>query len=487
MVRGIHSAAGRHPNSSSRSSENDAASSGSSAQSTTIAVPHPGGRRALRSFSWTLVFAGVVAVSASLGATLALLTPLTQQSGDTAPGFGDLFKDGFQYGISRPVNILVMGIDQGLDTSEEKKGTQGPSDMLRSRSDTMLLVRLDPDNHKAKALTIPRDTQVEIPGMGVEKINAANWKGGPELASQVVSKTLNNVSVDRYIRISTLAFIDLVDVMGGVEIFVPKRMKYDDFTQKLHIDLQPGLQTLNGEQAQGFVRFRHDDLGDIGRAQRQQTLIKALQKKFQNPLMLTRLPQVFSVLQKHIDSNMSLGEMLALLQFGMQTQSNQFQMVMLPGRFSTPNEFALSYWIMDPTATAQIMKTYFEVDPAAAPASTNAPTSTGALTADPAASTDLKIVIQNASEDPHGGQHMADFLQQAGFTNVAIDKDWPEPLALTQVVPQWGNLEAAQKLQQALGGNSEVTSDSTGNLRSDITIRVGRNWATDHPASQSQQ
>lgn len=482
MVRGVNSAAGRHPHSSSRSHENGAASSGSRAQSTAISVPHPG-RRVLRSFSWTLVFTGVVAVSAGLGATLALLTPLnSKQSGDTASGFGDLFKDGFQYGISRPVNILVMGIDQGLDTSEEKKSSQGPSDMLRSRSDTMLLVRLDPDAHKAKALTIPRDTQVEIPGMGVEKINAANWKGGPELASQVVSKTLSNVPVDRYIRISTLAFIDLVDVMGGVEVFVPKRMKYDDFTQKLHIDLQPGLQTLNGQQAQGFVRFRHDDLGDIGRAQRQQTLIKALQTKFQNPLMLARLPQIFSVLQKHIDSNMSLGEMLSLLQFGIQTQGNQFQMVMLPGRFSTPDEFELSYWLMDPVETARVMKTYFEVEPVATDLSVDA------LSADAASSNaDLKVVVQNASGDPTGGQRMADFLQQAGFTDVSIDQDWPEPLALTQVVPQWGNLEAAQKLQQALGGNSEVTSDSTGNLRSDITIRVGRNWATDHPASQSQQ
>ncbi len=480
MVRGVNSAAGRQPN----SKRNGTDSSRSRVQSAVIAVPHPSGRRMLRSLRWTLVLVGVSAISAGLGATLAVLTPLnSQQSGGVTSGFADFFKDGFQYGISRPVNILVMGIDQGID-SAETKGAQGPSDMLRSRSDTMLLVRLDPDTHKAKALTIPRDTQVEIPGMGVEKINAANWKGGAELASQVVSKTLNNVSVDRYIRISTLAFIDLVDVMGGVEVFVPKRMKYDDFTQKLHIDLQPGLQTLNGEQAQGFVRFRHDDLGDIGRTQRQQTLIKALQKKFQNPLMLARLPQVFSVLQKHIDSNMSLGEMLALAQFGVQTQSNQFQMVMLPGRFSSPDEFELSYWLMDPVATARVMKTYFEVEPTAAAADDR---STDALSADAVSSNaDLKIVIQNASKDPHGGQRMADFLQQAGFTNVSIDEDWPEPLALTQVVPQWGNLEAAQKLQQTLGG-SEVTSDSTGNLRSDITIRVGGNWVIDHPASQPQQ
>jgi polyisoprenyl-teichoic acid--peptidoglycan teichoic acid transferase len=480
VVRGVNSATGRQPISSSRNSERDDISSRSGAQ--VLAVPR---KRMLRSFSWTLVFAGVVAVSASLGATIALLTPLnfSQQSGASGSGFGDLFRDGFQYGVSRPVNILVMGIDQGLDTSPEKEGSQGPSDMLRSRSDTMLLVRLDPDAHKAKALTIPRDTQVTIPGMGVEKINAANWKGGPELASEVVSKTFNGVSVDRYIRISTLAFVDLVDVMGGIEIFVPQRMKYDDFTQKLHIDLQPGLQTLNGQQAQGFVRFRHDDLGDIGRTQRQQTLLKALQKKFQNPLMLARLPQVFSVLQKHIDSNMSLGEMLALVQFGIQTQPNQFQMVMLPGRFSAPDEFELSYWIMDPVAMGRVMKTYFGVDPATA--STELP-AIDAANSDAAGKADLKIVVQNASGTPDGGKRMADFLIQAGFANVSIDKDWPEPLDQTQVVPQWGNLDAAQKLQQTLG-SSEVSSESTGNLRSDITIRVGRNWANEHPATQSQQ
>jgi polyisoprenyl-teichoic acid--peptidoglycan teichoic acid transferase len=480
VVRGVNSAANRQPISSSRSSDKSHASSRSGAR--VIAVQP---KRMLRSFSWTLVFAGVVAISASLGATLALLTPLnfSQQAGDSSAGFGDLFRDGFQYGISRPVNILVMGIDQGLDTEPEKGSSKGPSDMLRSRSDTMLLVRLDPDAHKAKALTIPRDTQVTIPGMGVEKINAANWKGGPELASEVVSQTLNGVSVDRYIRVSTLAFIDLVDVMGGVEVFVPQRMKYDDFTQKLHIDLQPGLQTLNGQQAQGFVRFRHDDLGDIGRTQRQQMLLKALQKKFQNPLMLARLPQIFSVLQKHIDSNMSLGEMLALVQFGVQTQPNQFQMVMLPGRFSAPDEFELSYWLMDPVAMTRVMKTYFDVDPAT--------TSTDALaeatpSLDTTSKADLKIVVQNASGVADGGQRMADFLIQAGFVDVSVDQDWPQPLAQTQVVPQWGNLEAAQKLQETLG-SSEVTSDSTGNLRSDITIRVGRNWVNDRPAIQSQQ
>jgi LCP family protein required for cell wall assembly len=427
-------------------------------------------RGPLRWLSWTFAFAGVITVSATVGATLALLTPFQLSApSETAKNvdFGNFFKTGFQYGVSRPVNILVMGIDQGLDTD----ATERAAHPLQSRSDTMLLVRLNPESHKTSLLTIPRDTQVEIPGLGTNKINAANWKGGPELAAEVVSQTLNGVAVDRYVRISTDAFTDLVDVVGGVEIFVPQRMQYDDNTQKLHIDLQPGLQTLNGQQAEGFVRFRHDDLGDIGRTQRQQMLLKALQKKFQNPLMLARLPQVFSVLQKHIDSNLSLGEMLALVQFGIQIKPDQLQMVMLPGRFSTPDEFELSYWLMDRTATDRVMQTYFDVDlPVESEVSTTAPISAA----------DISVVVQNASGNPDGGNLMADYLQKLGYANVSVDNDWPEPLDRTQVVPQWGNLGAAQELSQKLE-RSDVTADSTGNLRSDLTIRVGRDWVRQQP------
>ncbi|MCG9892681.1 MAG: LCP family protein [Thermosynechococcaceae cyanobacterium MS004] len=414
-----------------------------------------------------MVFTGVVTISAGIGATAALLLPFQSSStsaGGETSSIGDLFRSGFQYGVSRPVNLLVMGIDQGIDSNEERNST----DVLSSRSDTMLVVRLNPETRKTSVLTIPRDTQVEIPGLGVSKINAANWKGGSELASQVVSQTLNGMPIDRYVRISTNAFREIVDVMGGVEVYVPKRMYYVDQTQKLNIDLQPGLQTLNGLEAEGFVRFRNDDLGDIGRTQRQQMLLKALQKKFDNPLMITRLPQIFSVLQKHLDSNLSFGEMLALIQFGMQSKTSDLQMALLPGRFSSPEEFELSYWIMDRTATDQVLKSYFQVEPP--------------ITDEASIPADLKavtIVVQNASGDPGAADRMVDHLQQLGFPNLVLaTEDWSETLDKTQVVPQWGNLDAAKGVEELLGSDdSEVTADSTGDLQSDLTVRVGRQWA----------
>jgi polyisoprenyl-teichoic acid--peptidoglycan teichoic acid transferase len=460
VVRSINSAAGRSSNSSSKNRIQGSGSQRASGKNAS------GLSTALRWIRWSAIFAGVVTLSAGVGATFALLMPFqtssTQSGQQKAAPMGDFFSSGFQYGVSRPVNILVMGIDQGIDAPDAQKST----DKLGSRSDTMLLVRLNPDTHKTSILTIPRDTQVEIPGLGVDKINAANWKGGAELASQVVSQTLNGAPVDRYVRISTSAFREIVDVVGGVEVYVPKRMYYIDQTQKLNIDLQPGLQTLNGIQAEGFVRFRKDDLGDIGRTQRQQMLLKSLQKKFENPLMIARLPQIFSVLQKHIDSNLSFGEMLALVQFGIQIKPSELQMVLLPGRFSMPDEFELSYWLMDRTGTDQVLKSYFQVE---------TPIEREAVA--PAEIKNVKISVQNASGDPDAVNRMVDRLQQLGFSNLVLaSEDWSEPLENTQIVPQWGNIEAAQNVESLLNG-SEVTADSTGDLQADLTIRVGRKWA----------
>lgn len=416
----------------------------------------------LRWMGWSFVFTLVIIVSATLGAIVAVITPfnVSQTPAEQDGSVGELFRRGFQYGISRPVNILVMGIDRVPDAAERSP------EIFSGRSDTMLLVRLNPDDHHVNILSIPRDTQVEIPGLGVEKINYANVEGGANLALQVVSQTLNNVPIDRYVRVSTGAFRELVDVLGGVEVYVPKAMFYEDKTQGLKIDLQPGQQTLDGEQAEGFARFRQDELGDIGRAQRQQALLKALQQKLSNPLTLTRLPKVFSVLQKHIDSNLSVGEMLAIVQFTLQLDRSDLQMVLLPGRFSAPEEYIASYWIADQTGLDRVMRNYFQVP---------LEEELDAVTADIPSAQNLSIAVQNASGDPEAGQSVVDFLAQQGFYNVFVDQDWPQIESETEVVVQRGDLEAAKGLHLTLG-IGDVLVDSTGNIDSDLTIRVGQDW-----------
>lgn len=408
-------------------------------------------------------------VSATVGAVLMLMTPLptaiAPQTSQKSFSFGDLWRQGFRYNITRPVNILVMGLDLPLNLPDGKES----SDVFAGRSDTMLLVHLDPDTQSVSVLSIPRDTRVEDPTLGTEKINYANAVGGPKLSAQVVSRTLNGVSIDRYVRVSTGAFRELVDLVGGIEVYVPERMEYVDNTQKLKIDLQPGQQLLNGEQAEQFARFRNDENGDIGRVQRQQQVIRALREKISNPAMITRLPQAIELFQKYIDTNLSMEEMLALANMGMDLDKESFRMVMLPGRFSTPEESVASYWIVDSSAKDQVMQQYFNVS------------SVAAVTQNHDYKT-LRIAVQNASSNPQMGTQVATYLQAQGFPDVYVIEDWPDTQSQTQIIAQRGDLDSAHMLETVLG-LGEVVPASTGDIQSDLTLRVGDDW-TEKPRIQ---
>jgi LCP family protein required for cell wall assembly len=348
-----------------------------------------------------------------------------------------------------------MGIDRVEDAPP-----QSP-EAFTGRSDTLLLLRFDPQQSSLKVLSIPRDTRVSIPRVGYSKINNANIYGGAELAAQVVSQTLQEVPIDRYVRVTTNAFRELVDLVGGVEVYVPTPMVYQDLTQKLTINLEAGEQVLNGDQAEQFARFRKDGNGDIGRVQRQEVLLKALQQRFTSPLVIPRIPQAIQVLQQSIDTNLTPEEVLALANFAYQLKREQVQMVMLPGRFSQPTEFdGLSYWLFSESGRDRVMEQYFGLSSQAASASTNASPQR------------LSIAIQNATDDPALAEALQTHLRQQNFRNVYISTDAPQLLAETEIIAQQGDLQGARLIQQYLGGG-KVEASSTGILGSDITLRLG--------------
>ena len=418
---------------------------------------------------WGAVFGVTALTAAGLGAIAVLAFPFPRQiSGETvAPPLSDLWRSGFRYQVSRPVNILVMGLDEARDVD----GAQ-PEDLV-GRTDTMLLVRVDPEQEVVNILSIPRDTQVEIPGYGVDKINQANFEGGAELAAQTVIHNFNEVEIDRYVRVSTVAFKEIVDLVGGVEVFVPKAMEYEDQTQGLYIDLKPGLQTLDGDEAEQFARFRQDSYGDIGRVQRQQVLLKALRQRITSPAVLPKLPQIIRVLQTHIDTNLSAEEILALAGFGLDLEGQDLQMVMLPGRFSSPEEYQASYWLADQTASSELMRTYFDAQPAELVAD-----AVGTTYYDPPSDrtvSSLAIAVQNATDDPYASYSMAEYLREQGFYNVYVMPDWSGINPETAVVAQRGDLGSAQAVRSTLD-LGQIVSDSTGDIDSDLTIRVGEDW-----------
>jgi hypothetical protein len=254
-----------------------------------------------------------------------------------------------------------------------------------------------------------------------------------------------------------------VDLVGGVEVFVPYPMQYVDVTQNLKIDLQQGWQTLNGEQAEQFARFRKDQNGDIGRVQRQQALLKALRQRLVSPTVLPRAPEVIRVMQKYVDTNLSLEEMLALVGFGLKLEQDDFKMVLLPGRFSAPNEYIGSYWIMDSTGRDRVMREYFQQNQGWSALDTTRSTSS------------VRIAIQNATGEPQLSRRLAQFLAEKGFYNVYFVQDWPDKLRQTQIIVQQGDVEAANTLKKVLG-LGKLEASSTGDIESDLTIRVGEDW-----------
>ncbi|PSB32426.1 LCP family protein [Stenomitos frigidus] len=428
-----------------------------------VAHPSPQKDPSSQWFLKRLTLVAVAALSTAIGITVALVLPLPTGSAlnqkGAQPSDKNLWQSGFQYQVGRPVNILVMGIDRVPGAKS------GSKELFNGRSDTMLMLRVDPTDDSVKLLSVPRDTQVDIPNVGVTKINDANVRGGAELAAKTVSGVLNGITIDRYVRVDTEAFRELVDQLGGVEVYVPEAMSYVDKTQKLTINLAAGLQTLNGNQAEQFARFRHDAYGDIGRVQRQQTLLKALLKRVTNPAVIPRLPGLVSAMQKYIDTNLSVEEMLALTGAGRQLSQGNFKMVMLPGRFSTPTEFNASYWIMNPEGRDRVMKQYFNIDP------------TTATSDQIRSANDLKIAIQNASSKTDAADQLRRYLVKRGFSNVYVASDWSEKQSQTQIIAQQGDLTNAETLKGLLG-IGRVEADSTGDLESDLTIRLGDDWTT---------
>ncbi len=421
--------------------------------------PQPQAPRPMR---WRVIYLVIGVLSATLGAMTAVFIPTaSQNSPDPTSGvLNQFWQDRFRYQLSRPITILVMGIDQVEEATPDSPA------LFSGRSDTMLLVQFDPETKAVSLLSIPRDTQVEIPGVGIGKINEANYWGGPKLATDVVHQTLDQIPIHRYVRVSSGAFRELVDLLGGVDVFVPYPMSYTDNTQQLKIDLSPGWQTINGEEADQFARFRGDGYGDIGRIQRQQALMQAIRDRLTDSNVLPRLPQVIRVMLKYIDTDLSFEEILTLVNLGLNLDSDQFKMVMLPGRSTEAEEAYSSYWIMDEGGRDRILSQYFKL---------NSGEPSTAAVEEQGLPIDLKIAIQNASGNPKAGEKIADYLADQGFYNIYIIPQWPDQQRQTQIIVQRGDLSGAKQVKKLLGFG-EVEAASTGQIGSDLTLRVGSDW-----------
>jgi LCP family protein required for cell wall assembly len=427
----------------------------------------------------SVALAGVASVSAMAGALLAVslsATPLQHQqlTADDANVFnqGDPISSGGNLRLprlTRPVNILVLGVK--VLTSDVNKNDLPPElrdagyhalvNSFEGLSDSMLLIRFNPQTGQQVVLSLPRDTRTYVRG-SLTKLNEANAYGGPALAAESVSDLLGGVAVDRYVRINVQGVEKLIDALGGVTVTVPQDMKYQDDSQHLYINLKAGEQKLNGNQSLQFLRFRYDANGDIGRIQRQQTFMRALAEQTINPATIARLPKILSVIQSNVDTNLSVEELLALLGYASQVNRSNVQMLMLPGNFSSPSEYNVSYWLPSYGDIDTLVDQYFGFG-----------TQTVSNNPDPSR---VRIAIQDSTNNPVAVQALTQTLRDSGYSNVYVDKDLQTPLPTSRIVAQRGDMATAEMVQRFLA-IGEARVESTGALNSDITIQLGQDWA----------
>lgn len=230
-------------------------------------------------------------------------------------------------------NILVLGVDA-------RPGEK------RARSDTMMLVSIDPELNKVAVVSIPRDTRVAIKGGSQEKICAANIMGGPELAVSTVEK-LMDLEIDNYVQMDFKGFKKIVDTLGGVTINVPQRM----YKPSEDIDLRPGVQKLNGRQALGFVRYRGYVMGDIQRTAQQQEFIRALTDEILKPQTIIKLPKMARQIIQNINTDLTTVDMVKMASWAPGFSSNSVIAQTLPGYFYDKRDeygnLMVSYWVAD--------------------------------------------------------------------------------------------------------------------------------------------
>ncbi len=429
----------------------------------------------------SVLLGGVTSLSMVAGALLAIsleTTPLQQSNlsaeesaiftGDEPIATGNSLS---LPRLTRPVNILLLGIKVTSSDLNDydaiyEDGYDALVNSFDGLSDSMLLMRFDPTDDSVSVLSIPRDTRIETSGVPTRKINEANRQGGPALSAQAVSELLGDVAIDRYIRINVQGVEKLIDALGGVEVDVPKDMKYQDDSQHLYINLKAGRQRLDGDQALQFLRFRYDDNGDIGRVERQQMLMRALTQQALNPTTIGRLPKILSVIQSHFDTNLSVEELVALVGYSAQTDRSNIQMLTLPGEFSSYEDYELSYWLPDYSEIDMMAEQYFD--------HTNTFGSS-----EQAGSSYLRIAIQDGTYAGVAAQSLADTLYATGYDSVATELR--EPISQTRIIAQREDRDSAEELQRFLG-IGDVVLDSTGDTGSDITIQLGEDWLGDRGA-----
>jgi polyisoprenyl-teichoic acid--peptidoglycan teichoic acid transferase len=243
---------------------------------------------------------------------------VTQQPETNSAGFAeedDDFDDESadlpEWDGSERINIALYGVDS-------RENGDGES----VRSDTIILVTIDPSTHEVGMMSIPRDLQVDIPGLGTEKINAAYAQGGRALTRAVVEYHFD-IDIHYYAEVDFVGFVNIVNTVGGVVIDNPAVIKDDNY-EWTRVYFPAGVQHLDGENALRYVRTRYDD-NDFARGQRQQQVLRALREQGVRLNLITRVRSLLRDVEENFRTDLSMRQSLALARIANDIDNDDIQ------------------------------------------------------------------------------------------------------------------------------------------------------------------
>ncbi|MBM3460612.1 MAG: LytR family transcriptional regulator [Armatimonadetes bacterium] len=356
------------------------------------------------------------------------------------------------------LNILCLGVDYNTTR-------QGIRYTKWARSDTIFVISVDREAHSLNVLSIPRDVRAEIPGHGFDKINAAfsmKEMGDLQLSRATVEHLLG-VPMDHTIVIKEYAASRLVDAIGGVTVTIDKDMDYDDNWGNLHIHLKQGVRRLNGEQAVGFVRFRHDEEGDRGRIRRQQQFLDALMKELRKPQNLTpnNVREMARAIKENIDTTLSFGEILDIA--ATYKNFNRKNMVAAKVDGADVDYDGISFIEPDEHEKQRLVSRML----------------LGLKVQEPE---DIKVEILNGSDIPGAAERLANIFRDRGYNVVnvgdAVNPVEPESHMITH---HDDNDDTCRGIEKTFFGQIKVYFDPK-DTRSDVTVVIGHDWATRYKA-----
>ena len=364
------------------------------------------------------------------------------------------------------VNVLVMGTDCR------------PIDKGVCRTDTMMIVTLDPQTPTAGVVTMPRDLWVPIPGVGESRINTANWYGavnrypggGPALAKKTVEYNFGR-RIHYYVLVDFNGFRKAIDALGGIDINVPKAIDDPEYPTEdfrtMHIHFNAGPQHMDGEQALKYARTRHQD-GDFGRSKRQIQVMLAVRDKALRLDLLPKLPVLLQSMWGTIETDMKPQEILALAQSASKVKTENIksgsidQTMTVEFRASTGADVL---WF-DRVKVGQLIDQIIPRD-----ARTNG--QSGRVKQEAAS-----VIVLNGTSNEQMAERTTKYLQAQGFQIYSYGNADRFDYANTVLVDYTGNKSATVAELAKIFRVDPANIRRITNIKSDVDIRVilGADW-----------